>query len=92
MDEERMTVAEFMDRYYKPDRLRRDSGTRARLIADRELDLREHGRALISHHDSVTGEAVYLYAHWWRPPKYIQWLGTTDGQEGWPNTEALDSD
>lgn len=72
--DESMTVAEFMDRYYKPDRLRRDKGSRERLIADREQDIRERGRALISHHDSVTGDAVYLYAPSWRPPKYIRWL------------------
>lgn len=80
-DEKKMTVAEFMDRYYKPDRLRRDKGSRERLIADREQDIRESGLAIISRHDSVTGEAVYLHSPQWRPPQYIRWMATTDGEE-----------
>jgi hypothetical protein len=59
-----MTVAEWMQRFYKPNRFRNVPGFNAdreqRLIADRENDMREQGFALISYHDSVTGRAEYL--------------------------------
>jgi len=57
-----MTVAEFIDTYYKPDRLNREPGTRDRIITDRERDLEQYGRTLISHHDCVRGKVAWLYA------------------------------
>ncbi|HDR9174424.1 hypothetical protein [Burkholderia vietnamiensis] len=55
------TVAEAMDRYYRPERLNRPGGTRERLIADREACIDEDGFAwLASHHDSVAGVALFI--------------------------------
>lgn len=55
------TVAEAMDRYYRPERLNRPDGTRERLIADREACIDQDGFAwLASHHDSVTGVAMFI--------------------------------
>lgn len=83
---EAMTVPEWIDRYYKRDRLTRDPGTRERIIADRENDLRELGCAAISRHDSNTGESVVLYNPRWRPEGYIRWLVSdmpeTSGRSG----------
>jgi len=73
MDEKPITVTEFVDTYYKPDRLKSEPGRRERLIADKENDLRVHGNTLISRHDSVTGEAVVLYNPCWRPKAYLCW-------------------
>ncbi|WP_280389883.1 hypothetical protein [Nocardia wallacei] len=53
-------VAEWIDRYYKNDRLTRESGTRGRIIADRLDDMQRYGRTLISRHDSVTGNPEWL--------------------------------
>ena len=55
-----MTVARFIDRYYRPERLSAEPGRRERIIADRERDLAMHGVAVISRHDSVTGRLVSL--------------------------------
>ena len=54
------TVTEFIDHYYKPDRLSGMEGRRERIIADRENDVRRYGYALISHHDCVTGQTAYF--------------------------------
>ncbi len=55
------SVSAAMDRFYKPDRLNRDPGTRERLIADREQCIAEDGfDVLASHHDSVTGRGVWI--------------------------------
>ncbi|WP_280465997.1 hypothetical protein [Nocardia brasiliensis] len=53
-------VTEWIDRHYKADRLNRDPGSRERIIADRLNDMQHHGRAVISRHESITGEAVWL--------------------------------
>jgi hypothetical protein len=79
-----LTVAEFVDRYYRRDRLMAEPGRRERIIADREDDMREQGSALISRHDSVTGEMVVIYSPHWRPRHYVQWLATTDGESAEP--------
>lgn len=55
-------VAAWIDRKYKPDRLNREPGTRERIIASREHDLREYGSTLISHHDAITGRTEWLHA------------------------------
>lgn len=73
MGNQKMTVAEWIDRYYKPDRLHLVPGRRGRIIADRENDLRLHGEAMISKHDSVTGKRVILYNPTWRPESYLRW-------------------
>jgi hypothetical protein len=54
-------VAAFIDRYYNPARLDREPGRRERLIGHAQEDLDRHGSTLISRHESVTGEAVWLY-------------------------------
>ena len=71
---EKMSVADFIDRYYRPERLKSEPGRRERIIADRELDMKEHGEALISKHDSVTGENIVLYNPTWWPEKYVRYL------------------
>jgi hypothetical protein len=55
-----MTVAAWIDRYYRPERLNREPGSRERIIADREAELDELGSTIISHHDAVTGHAEWL--------------------------------
>lgn len=45
-------VAKWIDTHYRPDRL---EGHRDGIIADRVTDLRRHGQALISHHDTIMG-------------------------------------
>ena len=36
----KMSVADFIDRYYRPERLKSEPGRRERIIADRELDMK----------------------------------------------------
>ena len=59
------TVSEFIDRYYKPERiqnmLRDYPDYRELLIASYEKDVRDDGYTIISHHDSRTGECVSFY-------------------------------
>ena len=50
-----MSVADFVRRYYKPNRLSAMPGRFERIVADRENDVRLRGEAIISHHDCVTG-------------------------------------
>ena len=71
---QKMSVADFIDRYYRPERLKAVPGRRERIIADREGDMKEHGEALISKHDSVTGENIVLYNPNWRPEQYVCYL------------------
>ena len=78
-DEGFVSAGEFVDRYYRRDRLRGD-GKRERIINDRIKDLRAFGEARISRHDSVTGGAVVLYDPTCRPVQYLRWLATTDGE------------
>lgn len=66
-----MTVTDFVRRYYRPDRLRRQPGLEELIIANRERDLRETGSCLISRHDCVTGEMVVLYDPTRQPRIYI---------------------
>ena len=54
------SIEEFVDRYYKKDRLNAEKGRRERLIESRKRDVARCGDCLISRHDSVTGEAVWF--------------------------------
>lgn len=54
-------VTEWVDRYYKRDRLTALPGRRERIIADRVNDLTRYGSTLISRHESVTGDPVWIY-------------------------------
>jgi hypothetical protein len=55
-------VRAWLRRYYKPQRANREPDTFERLVRDRVGDLELHGEALISRHDSVTGEAERIFA------------------------------
>lgn len=56
------SVADFLERYYKPDRYHgRGEESAARLLANYENDVVEMGCTWISHHDSVTGKIVSYY-------------------------------
>lgn len=59
-----MKVSTWMRRYYKPERFRNEPGFNAdreqRLIADRENDMKTQGFAVISFHDSTTGNLEVL--------------------------------
>jgi hypothetical protein len=53
------TVAQFLDRFYKPDRYTgRGPDYAATLLASHEDDFIKDGYDLISHFDSMTGETV----------------------------------
>jgi len=54
------SIEEFVDSYYKADRLNRpdEPGRRERIIADRQYDVSRGDVAIISRHDSVTGKLV----------------------------------
>lgn len=80
VSEDNLTVTQFIDNYYRPDRLAAEPGRRERIIADREKDLRTTGRAFISRHDSVTGESVTLYDPNWRPKQYLIYLAAERGE------------
>lgn len=60
------TVEEFVDRYYKPERMHEDFlDPHSReyfelLVKSRVEDIGIYGYTLISSHDSVTGGAVYF--------------------------------
>ena len=58
---DRVRVAEWIDRLYKPERLNALEWRRERIIEDRLSDLTRLGHALISRHDSVTGNPEWLY-------------------------------
>lgn len=59
---EAASVADFLDRYYKPDRYRgRGEEYAAGLLASHQQDFAKHGYDLISRHDSVTGQAVAYF-------------------------------
>jgi hypothetical protein len=73
---EMMSVAQWIDRYYKRERINSEPGRRERIIADREIDLADRGYAMISGHDCVTGETSTLYNPRWRPEGYIRWSAT----------------
>lgn len=55
-----ITVAAFVRRFYKPDRLRRYEGQEAAVVAGMERDLAAFGSTLVSRHASLTGDAVWL--------------------------------
>ncbi len=56
------TVAEFFDRYYKPDWATDDDEDRATdLLRSYEQDVIEFGFCWIMHHNSVTGRDVSFY-------------------------------
>lgn len=56
------TVAEFLTRYYKPNRYTdREEEYAACLLASHEVDFWKHGVDWISPHDSVTGRIVAFY-------------------------------
>lgn len=81
MGDEKMTVAQFVDRYYRPERLLREPGTRERIIASREQDMRRFGEAIISRHDSVTGDIMVLYNPRWASRRHLRWLATSEHDE-----------
>ncbi len=54
------TITKWIDKNYKRDRLHRDPGTRARLIASAVLDMHKYGSTIISRHESITGKAETL--------------------------------
>ena len=56
-----MTVSEFVDTYYKHDRLHREKETRERLIASKTEDIELYGYTVISHHDNNQGITMILY-------------------------------
>jgi hypothetical protein len=59
---EAASVADFLDRYYKPERYRgRGPEYAATLLASHEADFARGGFDLISHHDSVTGLTVAFF-------------------------------
>jgi hypothetical protein len=65
---EAASVAEFLDRYYRPERYKGQGEEYAAvLLASHEKDFRENGYDIISHHDSVTGKVVAIFAdlHVW---------------------------
>lgn len=56
------TVAEFLDRYYRPDRYTgRGEEYAATLLKSHEEDFNELGVDWISKHDSLTGSVVSFY-------------------------------
>ncbi|PAV30209.1 hypothetical protein CIL05_07010 [Virgibacillus profundi] len=58
------SVREFIERYYKPTRLKDTQGMegrKERLISNYEKELKECGYCFISHHDNITGEVVSFY-------------------------------
>lgn len=74
---EAASVADFLDRYYRPDRYRgRGEEYAAGLLASHQQDFAKHGYDLISRHDSVTGQAVAYF-------------GMTE--DGYPTVEFLRS-
>ena len=64
-----MKIVEWIDRFYKPDRLNAEAGRRERIIADRQKDFSENKIALIGRHDSVTGK-IEIYRG---PDKHYSW-------------------
>mgnify|MGYP006921406845 CR=1 FL=1 len=60
---EAASVAEFLDRYYKPNRYKEQGKEYAAvLLASHEKDFRNKGFDIISRHDSVTGKVVAIFA------------------------------
>ena len=56
------SVADFLDRYYKPDRYRgRGDDYAAVLLASHERDFAQQGYDIISRWDSVTGQVVAFF-------------------------------
>ncbi len=56
------SVADFLDRYYKPDRYHgRGADYAATLLASYEADFARDGYVIISHHDNVTGKIVAFF-------------------------------
>ena len=56
------SVADFLDRYYKPDRYRgRGAEYAATLLKSYQEDVEQDGWTIISHHDSATGQVVAYF-------------------------------
>lgn len=56
------SVADFLDRYYRPDRYTgRGEEYAAVVLASHEKDFARDGYTIISHHDSVTGQVVAFF-------------------------------
>lgn len=53
-------VEKFVRYFYKPERLDREEGLAESIIHSRVDDLLEHGEAVISRHESVTGKLEVL--------------------------------
>ena len=58
-----LQVERFLTKYYKPERLNACEGRLQRLTQDRLNDIKTHGYAIISCHDSVTGRAMKLFSN-----------------------------
>jgi hypothetical protein len=59
---EASSVADFLSRYYKPERYTgRGPEYAAVLLADHQADFENTGFDIISNHDSVTGNCVAYY-------------------------------
>lgn len=56
----RQAVTEFVDCYYKPERLNRFEETRENLIEHRVQEIKSKNSTLISRHDSNFGRAIWL--------------------------------
>ncbi len=59
------TIEEFVDTFYKPDRLNNCEGLREAIINSARKDLGIWGYTMCTHHSSVTGRCVYF------SPKFI---------------------
>ncbi|MEA3324438.1 MAG: hypothetical protein U9Q37_04785 [Euryarchaeota archaeon] len=58
------SVAEFLDRYYRPDRYR-ECGEKyaAVVLKSHEADFKEHGMDWLCEHESITGRVVAFYGN-----------------------------
>lgn len=64
------SIAEFLEKYYKPTRYhKRGSDYAAAILASHQRDLDKYGYDFISHHDSVTGEIVSFFRPEPKAPK-----------------------
>ena len=59
------SIEEFLEKYMRHQRYQ-DLGEEYKqaVLTGHEEDVMKYGNTLISRHESVTGEAVWYYAHW----------------------------
>jgi len=66
-----LSVSDFLDRYYKPDRYKGRGEEYAKcLLASHEANYERDGYDIISHHDSVTGNVVAYFGK--SPPNFTR--------------------